>query len=239
MKKFKRDNVLSVCSYSEFEPISFDHGKGYEADLLRAVAKDWGVKIEFHPHKDYEGIWLLPTENNSPYDMAIGGITPDKSRIEEGAAFSIPTVKFSQSLLVRKEDHDKGRIIGFKSFNNSGMKIGVVPDTTGEAHAKTLAKEHDISTEILLSFNSEAELLPALKAKKIDAIARGEIGNKLQSAKDPDYYTIITKDFGESFAIAVDASNKQLLIYLNQTLEKLLKQDAFIFEKWFERYIGS
>jgi hypothetical protein len=30
--------VLTICSYREFEPIIYGEGKGYEADILRAIA---------------------------------------------------------------------------------------------------------------------------------------------------------------------------------------------------------
>ena len=73
---FKSPGVLAVCSYSSFEPVSYGNGWGYEADLLRHVAKIWHVSIKFYPITTYKNIWLLPSKAGSRCDVAIGGITP-------------------------------------------------------------------------------------------------------------------------------------------------------------------
>lgn len=230
---FKSVDTISVCSYSEFTPISYGNGKGYEADLMRAIAKDFKVHIKFYPQKEYDGLWLLPSQKNSPCDVAIGGLTPSDYRQKEGAIFSIGDMApYSQSLLVRKADYDSGKIRSYASFKNTQLKIGIVPGTAGERYGHILAERNGVPLSVFISLPSEAELLPALKAKKIDAIARGEIGNDYQVSLDSNLVTIVTGNFGEAFTIAVNNQNPQLLIALNQAIKKITDKNKIGYAAW-------
>jgi ABC-type amino acid transport substrate-binding protein len=220
---FKKPNTLSVCSYSEFRPVSYGTGLGYEADLVRAIAKQWHVKVKFYPQKIYEGIWLLPSNPKFTCDIAIGGITPAAYRIKQGARFTSITLSFDQSLLVRKKDYESGRITSYHSFKNTSMKIGVVPGTTGEKYAIVRAKANGLPLTTLVQYKSESELLPALKNGKIDAIARGSIGNDYQARQNPGFITIARKNFHEGFAISVDPANKNLLHLLDNAIQSAKK----------------
>ncbi len=228
---FKQKNRLSVCSYAEFKPITYGKGEGFEADLLRAIAKSWKVKIQFYSEKIYEGLWRIPSRAYSICDVAIGGFTPMNYRIKEGATFSDVTATFSQSLLVRRVDFNSKKITGYESFKNSNMKIGVVPGTTGEQYAYSRGRIAGLSAVNFIKYPSESELLPALKGGKIDAIARGEIGNEYQAMLDKNYVTIAKKSFNEGFAIAIDSNNKELVQAINKTIMKIQNKPC-IFQKW-------
>lgn len=217
----KQPGTLSVCSYSEFEPISYGNGQGYEADLLRKIAKKWSVKIKFTPSRTFEGLWLLPSNKNSICDVAIGGLTPSVERIKNGASFSNITRTFAQSLLVRKNDYETGKIVSYDSFKNTKFKIGVVPGTTGEKYAYLRAKEAKLPVSVIVQYKSEKELLPELINGNIAAIARGEVGNKYQQLQYPALLTIAYQNFNEGFAIAVDRNNSVLLNLLNQAIHDL------------------
>ncbi len=81
--RFKTPGILAICSYSEFQPVSYGDGKGYEADLLRAVARAWKVETRFYPEDVYEGIWRLPSRAYTLCDVSIGGISPTDARARE------------------------------------------------------------------------------------------------------------------------------------------------------------
>ena len=228
----KIPNQLTVCSYTDFTPISYGDGKGFEADLARAIGELWDVKVSFVPVKTFDGIWLTPSNPTLNCDIAIGGITPTDERKAEGAAFSSTTASFEQSLLVRKSDADSGRITGYASFVGTTMVIGVVPGTTGESFARQRAAEAGLSMSAIRQYPSEAELLPALQSGEIDAIARGEIGNRYQQAQDPSLLTIDSRDFGEGFAMSVDPANAQLLTALTDGLESVTKGGSIGYKEW-------
>jgi ABC-type amino acid transport substrate-binding protein len=230
---FIQNNTLNVCSYSEFKPISYGNGRGYEADLLRAIAKSWHVNIQFHPIKTYENIWLLPLSNKSLCDVAIGGITPAPYRHAQGAVFSIGTGTFSQSLLVRESDYQTQRIVSYTSFKHSSMKIGVVPGTTGEVYAHQRARAAGLPATIFKQYASESELLPALLNGDIDAIARGEVGNEYQASLDKNLVTIAKQNFAESFTIALKPTSCQHLRHaMNDAIRKVNKNGKITFKDW-------
>lgn len=228
----KQPGILSVCSYSRFKPITYGNGDGYEADLLKAVAASWDVKIQFYPEYIYDGLWRSPSRNYTLCDVAIGGFTPDDYRIKEGTSFSVKTALFDQSLLVRKADFDSRKITSYASFKHSHLKIGVVPGTTGEKYARLRAKENHLSDDVIVQYQSESELLPALMKHDIAAIARGEIGNKYQEMHNPDVITIAKKNFGEGFTISVDSANPALLAALNQSINKITKNGRITYQDW-------
>jgi len=228
----KTPGILTVCSYSEFKPVSYAKGEGYEPDMLRAIAKLLGVKIRFIPEKNYEGIWRLPSQKNTLCDISAGGMTPMQYRRAQGAVFSKTTTHFKQSLLIRTRDYQNGSIRSYNDFKNNRRKIGVVPSTTGEEFAHQRAKENTIDLSVFVQYASESELLPALKQGKIDAIARGEIGNDYQASIDPQVKTIAKKDYGEKFAFVVDSNNPELLRKLNHSIEKITDHGKIGFSLW-------
>ena len=228
----RTDGTLSVCSYAEFTPISYGNGEGYEADLLRSIARSWDVQAKFAPTEVFDGIWMLPSDPARACDVAIGGITPTDERKGQGAVFSPTTATFSQSLLVRRADFDSGRITDYASFAGSDMVIGVVPGTTGESYAQQRAKEAGLPPTVLQQYPSEAELLTALRNGEIDAIARGEIGNEYQESKDPSVVTIARRSFGEGFAISVDPANAELQTALAQAIARATKDGTVGYREW-------
>jgi len=220
-------------SYSEFTPISYGvNGEGYEGDLLRAIAKLWNMEIKFHPESTYEGLWRLPSKSYTIADISMGGMTPSNYRIKQDALFSIGTTSFDQSLLVRKKDYKSGLIVSYQSFKKSKFRIGVVPGTTGELYAQLRAKENNLSSNVFVQYASESELLPALMKGKIDAIARGEIGNKYQESTNKKLITIAKKSFGENFAFAIDNSNKILANTINQAIRQITNNGKITYLQW-------
>ncbi len=211
---------LTVCSYSEFKPITYGNGLGYEANLVKNIGKSLHLKVKFYPEKIYEQLWAMPSKAYTLCDIAIGGFSETKERKEQGAAFSLPTIKFPQTLLVRTTDAPS-----FKSITDfKDKKIGVVPGTTGAINAIERLKQANLNWEkIIVYYPSESELLPALEKEKIDAIARGAIGNEYQEKLNPEYKTILPRDFGEGFQIVVDKNNPGLLESINQEIVKLTK----------------
>jgi ABC-type amino acid transport substrate-binding protein len=229
------DGKLAVCSYDAFAPISYGDGKGYEADLIRSIARQWGMEIEFRPISTFEGIWLLPGKKRTDgraCDVAIGGLTPTAERKRQGAVFSSVSARYSQSLLVRKSDYTSGEITGYPSFRTGEKIIGVVPGTTGAIYARQQAREAGVPPSAIRDYPSESELLPALENGEIGAIARGEIGNAYQQEKNPDLITIARRNFGDSFAISVDPGNPDLQSALAEAVERKTRNGVVSVAQW-------
>lgn len=146
--------------------------------------------------------------------------------------FSPTTASFAQSLLVRRSDYESGRVIGYKSFPGTGMTIGVVPGTTGETYAWRRGAEVGLPRSVFRQYAGEDELLEALKKGKIDAIARGEVGNRYQQSLDPSLLTIDLRDFGEGFAMSIDPANVDLQNQLAETLASITRDGEVGFRQW-------
>lgn len=224
--------TLTVCAYAHFTPISYGAGQGYEADLARAVARQWGVQAAFIPIEVFDGIWLAPARTDPGCDIAIGGISPTAERERQGAVFGPTTASFAQSLLVRAGDYGSGRITGYGSFAGTSMVIGVVPGTTGASYAAQRAAEASLPPTVLRDYPSEDELLVALDRGEIQAIARGEIGNRYQQQLDPTLITIDLRDFGEGFAMALDPANATLPDALTDALAAVTDGGTIGYPQW-------
>ena len=228
-KLLNNPKVLNVCSYEEFEPIIYGSGKGFEADILRAIAHLWEVDIIFHSKKIYKNIWNTPEKHH--FDVAAGGITPQKDR-KIHAIYSIPTAFYSQSLLVRKKDYIEGSVIGYESFKENNLLIGVVKKSAGEKFGHQRAEECGIDRNIFKQYTSESELLPALINKEIAAIARGDIGNEYQASLNSDLITISKKNYDERICFAVAPHRQEFLSELNKAIQKVTRFGEITYYDW-------
>lgn len=215
-------SVLTVCSYAHFEPMIHGDGRGIEADLLRAVAAALGVGIRFVPASEFDGIWRRVLESPAWCDVAAGGLSATAERRADGVGFTVPHYRNEQSLLVRREDRD--RIRDYPDLVAGRDVVGVVPGTTGERYAIERAREagHDPAT-LIAGLATEGELLVALRARRITAIARGVPGNEHQAAADPSLAVTARRDFGERFAFAVDPRRPRLRGRLDEALGQVLR----------------
>ncbi|MCL1078879.1 transporter substrate-binding domain-containing protein [Parashewanella spongiae] len=209
----KRPGKLTVCSYSQFKPITYGVGKGFEADYMRHIAQSLDLKIDFFPEEIYEQLWSMPSKAYTLCDVSIGGFSVTQTRQEQGAIFSLPSARFSQSLLIRNSDADEFE--SYADFNHK--RIGVVPGTTGKTFAVQRAQEAGLDvSSVIVDYADETTLLTALESHEIDAIGRGEIGNDCQVRENPYFSTILKRDFGESFSFVVN--NDVLLENINHVI---------------------
>ena len=205
----------------------FDDRRGYEADLLIALAAMEGINLSFVRRSvaAWEDIWLLPA--GPDYDLAGGGTTVLGSRIRDGAGkqavvLTAGHIRFRQPLLVRAEDAK--RLSRYEDLDST-IRMGVLAGTNGESRLLELTGLADaqgvltagvrvdtprgtavadggagyriaahsaspaLSGRLRLYVQSpgmpeavyladEAALIGALLAEEIDALARGEIGNR-------------------------------------------------------------
>ena len=229
---FKSFNKVNIFHYKNFEPVIYGEGNGFEADLLKAIFKYWNVNYDFHSTDDYQDIWLKPGESDSIYDIAAGGIDPNSREKNSTVCYSVPTANYSQSLLILKKHFLNKTITSYKSFSKGNMKIGVIGNTTGETYGKIRAEEHDLSFKIFQRFEQESEMLAALFANEIQAIARGSIGNEYQEMKNKDLLTIEQKAFGETIAYALDAKNTGLKKSIDSAINLITNNNSFSYPEW-------
>ena len=249
---------MSFSSESDPKSAGFNIHRGYEADLLTALEALEGARLfSRRGIEPWDGIWLLPAD--PAYDMVGGGITILESRTRDATGktkivFTSGHIAFRQSLLVRAAD--AGRLAGYNDLT-SGVRVGVLAGTTGEARLLRLTRLADAAGVLaagtrlktprgdiivdggarfvisaagaspdlagrrrlyppsqtmpqlvyLGGETGEAELLAALRAGTVDAVARGKIGNRDAARASGDELTVTALDHAAEhggFALSVE-----------------------------------
>ena len=185
MKKILASLLLSVCAFSglahaglvddavkrgtlrvgmdpTYMPFEMTNKRGeiigFEVDLLKAMAKAMGVKLEL-VSTGYDGI--IPALLTNKFDMIGSGMTLTQER-NLRLNFSEPFIVVGQTLLIRKEL--EGKIKSYKDLNDAQYRITSKIGTTGEMVAKKL-----ISKAKYNGFDNEQEAILDVVNGKADA----------------------------------------------------------------------
>ncbi len=292
------DRTLSVGFYAFFEPVSysadadpdspeFDTHLGYEADLLSAMAAMEGAGLRFMRRAiaTWDEIWLRSAAPDN--DLVGGGITNLDARRydaddEEQIAFTSSHITFRQSLLVRAEDAE--RLDSYAALT-SDVRVGAVPNTTGEARLLEITGLTDAQGTLLAGTQietpegivsadgssdyvitgadesdnlagrtrllppgesqpkvvylgvelGEIELIEALYAGEIDAIARGQIGNGLVAAASAGELVISALDDAVEYGgFSTDVDAVALRECLNHTIDWLTDGGRLDYQAWLD-----
>ncbi|TBU78819.1 transporter substrate-binding domain-containing protein [Phytopseudomonas daroniae] len=131
---------------------------GFEVDLLKAMTKAMGVKLEL-VSTSYDGI--IPALLTDKFDMIGSGMTLTQER-NLRINFSEPFIVVGQTLLIRKELADK--VKSYKDLNSADYRITSKVGTTGEMVAKKLIAQAKYS-----GFDNEQEAVMDVVNGKADA----------------------------------------------------------------------
>ncbi|MDR6215671.1 transporter substrate-binding domain-containing protein [Paracidovorax wautersii] len=172
--------VLRVGTPGDYRPFAIKTDAGYsghDIDVIEAMAKELGVKVEYVPTT-----WpnLMKDIQADRFDVAVGGITRNVARIRQ--IEMLPGyAPFGKVALVRAADKDKFRALA--DLNQSGVRVIKNPGGTNETFVLENLKAAQVSTH-----EKNAEI-PALIAEgKGDAMIT-ETYEALHYAKaDPRLY---------------------------------------------------
>lgn len=131
---------------------------GFEVDLLKAMAKSAGVKLEV-VSTSYDGI--IPALLTDKFDIIGSGMTLTQER-NLRINFSEPFIVVGQTLLINKDL--EGKITSYKDLNDGQYRITSKIGTTGEMVAKKL-----IAKAQYHGFDNEQEALMDVVNGKADA----------------------------------------------------------------------
>jgi polar amino acid transport system substrate-binding protein len=199
LARARRQGVLSVgtdATYPPFETISTTNGEvvGFDADLMRAIAGELEVKVEFLV-VPFDGI--LAALSAGKYDAVISAmtITEDRSR---HVLFSEPYYAAGQSICVRSDS----RIQGLAEL--PGHRLGVQLGTTGERMAKSV--EH---AEIV-SFDAIGAAFLDLRIGRLDAVISDTPTAALFAREHPEVRLVGEPITRESYGIAFRMQDESL-----------------------------
>ena len=149
--------TLRVGTPGDYRPFAIKaEGGGYtghDIDLVEAMAKEMGVKVEYVATS-----WpnLLKDLQADKFDVAVGGITRNVARLRQ--VDMLPGyAPFGKVALVRAADKDRFRTL--ESLNQAGVRVIKNPGGTNEAFVLEHLKAAQVSTH-----DKNAEI-PALIAE--------------------------------------------------------------------------
>ena len=172
---------LTVGTTGSYMPFSYYKGTelaGYDIELAYRFAAWLGATIEFKVY-DYGGI--IAAAQAGDIDCIFAGLfmTPER---KEALAFSQPTYIDEIKVMVRDTGSSAGASQGITGFSDlKNARIGVM---TGSVQTMQ-AEEHFPDAE-LYYFNTDTDMLNAMRSGKIDAFASAEAMVKFMMAENRD-----------------------------------------------------
>ena len=221
------EKVLKVGTNADFAPFEFQGAdpnayEGFDMDLIRAVGKEMGYKVEIN-NLAFDG--LIPSLEAGNIDVIISGMTINDER-KQKVLFSDPYYKSGLSIMVAKDNNS------IKTFNDlKGKKVAVQIGTTSATEVKKIegvqAKE----------LNSSADTFIELAAKGVDAVINDRPVNDRYIVESKNGNVKVLPDLltAEDYGIAINKKDTELQTKINAALKKLKENGEYdkLYTKWF------
>ncbi|MGI6736747.1 MAG: basic amino acid ABC transporter substrate-binding protein [Anaerovoracaceae bacterium] len=198
---------------------------GFDVDLVNAIAKDQGIKVEW---KNMEFDGLISALDSGNIDIVCSGLSITKER-EKKVAFSQPYYKAGLALSVAKSNNTIKSVDDLNTKTIVGAQIG----TSGAKQADKLKKEGKISE--VKTYNGLDVAFKDLENGTIDAVINDQPVTKTYVDKSPDKLKIVGKRMNaENYGIAVKKDNDELLKTMNNGLKNIEKDGTLkkLYKKW-------
>jgi glutamine transport system substrate-binding protein len=228
--KSKGEKVYKVGVDTTYPPFEYKDGntyKGIDIDLINAIAKKEGFKIELDP-MDFGGI--IPAMQANQLDVAIAGmsITDARKKIVD---FSDPYFKAGLILVVKKDNNT------IKSVNDlKGKKLAVKKGTSGAQYAVDNAAKLGIQVE---QFNDSPSMFQEVTNGNADALIEDfPVITYAIAQKDLGLKTVGERLNGDHYGIAVlKGQNQDVLKKIDKGLAELKKDGTY--DKIVNKYLGK
>jgi polar amino acid transport system substrate-binding protein len=218
--------VGSDVPYPPFEEFgkSKTEFKGFDVELMEAIAKKIGREVEF---QDTSFDTIFRDLAQGKFEAVASATTITKER-EETVDFTNPYyLPSAQSIVVAKGT------TGLESAKDlEGKTVGVQQGTTGEEYV-----EEEINTKELRTYPQGPDTIPALKAGTIDAVVIDRPVAERAVEEDSDIEISGGIETEEEYGFVVKQGNEELLDELNEGLKEVLEAGEYttIYKKWFHK----
>ena len=228
--------TLIVATSGTLYPTSYHDSKtkkltGYDIEVVRAVAKDLGMKVKF---KEYNVDGQLAAVKSGKADLAVNDYAISPTR-KKKYLMTIPFKHSFNSIIVRKSDNSGinswSDIKGKKSAGEAGTGYQRLAQQLGA----TLVNYDNVSNDVYLK---------DVKKGKTDFIMNDYYLQKLALKAYPNsglkilknmYFT--TDQDGSGEGMLINKKDKSLQKKINKSLRKLLKDGTI--KKLAEKYYGA
>lgn len=223
----KAEKVLRVGTEPTFAPFEFQKEgsqefTGFDMDLIRAIGKRMGYRVEIM-NMGFDA--LVPALNAGTIDVAVSGMTITEER-KQTITFSEPYYTSGLVVMVNLDNED---IKGIKDLE--GKKIAVQIGTTGEIKARS------VPNATVSSFNTNTEAAIELNNRGVDAVIndRPVLGYYLAQGGAKFAKTVGDVMEAEDYGIAVRKGNDDLIAAINKALAELKENGEYdkLYQTWF------
>lgn len=219
--------VLRVGTEPAFAPFEFQQEgskelTGFDIDLVKAVGKQMGYKVEIQ-NMGFDA--LIPALEAGNIDVAIAGmsITDERKKV---VAFSDPYYTSGLLIMVPKDNTTIKSIEDLK-----GKRIACQIGTTGEK------KSRSIEGATVTAFNTQSEASMEMKNGGADAVINDApvVAYYLQQGGVSVAKTVGEKMEAEDYGMAVNKNKPELAAEINKAMAELKKNGEFdkIYATWF------
>ena len=225
--KKEEQKVLRVGTEPTFPPFEFVEEKtneyvGFDMDLIKAVGKELGYKVEIQS-LGFDA--LIPALEAGNIDVAASGVTITEERAQK-VVFTRSYYDAGLTIVVLKTDEK------LKDFGDlDGKKIGVQIGTTGAMEASR------IPNATVREYNTPNEAFLELKNGGVDAVINDRPVNEffLRSGGSEYAKAVGQPRNAESYGFAVAKKNTELVSNIDKALDLLKKNGEYdrIYDKWF------
>lgn len=192
---------------------------GFEVDIVRAIARELGVK-----EKMVQNSWesLIPGLERGDYDIAINGIeiTPDRSK---RILFSIPYYVYTEQLVVRADNQEINSLSDLK-----GKRVGTL---SGAVAHRMLGEIEGVK---IVTYSGVVEPYEDLAIGRLDAVFL-DLPIAAYYAKPDRRFRYAGPPAGEGYyGIAIRKNDRELKEAIDEILRKLIETGELrrIYEKW-------
>ena len=221
VKKAGKMTVATSPDFPPFESLENNEVVGIEVEIMKLIAKDLGVEIEF-TQMDFDSV-LVGIEA-AKYDCAMSGITITPAR-EKNMLFTKPYYNAAQVIVVKADSAIKGKA------DLADKTVSVQTGTTAEAGCQ----DEKIATQ---GYTANADAKAALTTGKVDAWVVDNL-TALQMVEEGDGLKVLEEKMTEEpYAFAFAKGSEDLVAEINKSLEKLINDGTVeaIFTQFGEAY---
>ena len=225
LAQVQKAGKMTVATSPDFPPFeSLEGGEvvGIEVEIMKLVAKDLGVELEF-VQMDFDSV--LIGIQAAKYDCAMSGITKDADR-EKNMLFTSPYYNAAQVIVVKADSAIKTKA------DLTGKTVSVQTGTTAE----TGCQAEKIATQ---GYTANADAKAALTTGKVDAWVVDNL-TALQMVEEGDGLVVLEEKMTEEpYAFAFAFGSEDLVAEINKSLEKLINDGTVeqIFTDFGETYV--
>jgi ABC-type amino acid transport substrate-binding protein len=220
--------TLLVGSCLDYKPFEYYEGgdlKGFDVEIMDAIATNLGLKVEWKK-SNFDTIFTALASNQFDAVAAASTIKPDRQQVVD---FSNPYYNARQGFTVNTA---KSPTLTSTDQLTSADIIGVQKGTTGKdwAEANLGSKGVQIKT-----YTNAPDAFTDLEAGQITGVINDEPSSDAEVQSRPGLKVIQAIDTNEHYGIAVAKNHPDILAGINSALTAIIADGTYqtIFQKYF------